>query len=452
MSSSTDEPFDETMLSAYLDQELEPSERLKVERELDNSPELRTLFAELSQIRNLVATCNIPLASEPKAISGPWDSSTATTIVSPATLESSHSAWTKNWTRLASLAAAIALLMGLGSIVILSTSTGRWISSRSTNEKVAKRASNPPATQSAPAPSAPAPFPSDPSVLLPPPSARTSSAERSPEDIAPVAGSVTTDAADVAANAPRSSAESTRESLASRFIQYVSNDVYSDAKKRQLKKGNDSSPANDQQELTGVFRVQANTPLESESGYLLFFDDAKGGKAETLAFKSPSKSLEWQLVENRDKSNQEVTEKQGTIDNQSKGRGRVKEQVVELVIPEEKWDVASALLVEKGFAVEDLRSKSVDASADETLTFRAAANPSSPTGWTILPARNGPFRKEDAKSTLIAEPAQNLGTDASREASRRSDPDVVAMKDPGRKFRRIRVTLSEESTKSRSNE
>ena len=449
MSSSADEPFDESLLSAYLDQELAPSERLKVERELDQSPELRTLFAELAQIRNLVATCNIPLASEPKAISGPWDSTTTTTLVSPATLDSSHSARTKNWTRLASLAAAIALLMGLGSIVILSTSTGRWISSNSTNEKVAKRESKPPSTQSASVPSASAPFPADPSVILPPPEAvRSSPAARAPEAIAPATGTMTTDAAVVAANAPRSSSESTSESLASRFTQYVN----SDANKTPLKTENSKSLANDQQELTGVFRVQANSSLESESGYLLFFDDAKGGKAETLAFKSPSESLERQLGENRDKSNQELIEKQGAIGLQRKGQVEDKEQVVELIIPEEKWEVASALLVEKGFAIEDMRSNSADASSVETLSFRAAANPTSPTEWTIVPEKNGPLRKEDAKSTLIAEPAQNLGTDASRKASRRSDQDVVESKDTGRKFRRIRVTLSEETTKSRSDE
>jgi hypothetical protein len=448
MSSSADKPFDETLLSAYLDQELAPSERLKVEQELDKSPELRTLFAELSQIRNLVATCNIPLASEPKAISGPWDSSTTTTFVSPTTLDSSPSAWTKNWPRLASLAAAIALLLGLGSIVILSTSNGRWISYRSTNEKVAKRESQPSLTPSAPAPSASAPFPSDPSALLPHASARTSPAERAPEAIAPVAGSMTTDAADVAANAPRSSVESTSESLASRFIQYVNRE----ANKRQLETENGKSLANDQQEQTGVFRVQANAPLDSESGYLLFFDDAKNGKAETLAFQSPSDLLKRQIEENRDKSNPVVIETQGEVGLQSKSQSGVKEQIVELIIPEENWDVASAFLMEKGFAIEDMRSNNVDATSAETLSFRASANPSSLSGWTIVPVNNGSLGKRDAKRSFSAEPPPNADKEASRTPNRRSDLDVVELKDTERKFRRIRVTLSEESTKSRSNE
>ena len=433
MSSSADEPFDEVLLSAYLDQELEPSERLKVERELDKSPELRTLFAELSQIRNLVAACNIPLESESKIISGPWESNNSTTIVSPTTLDSSHSAWTKNWPRLASLAAAITLLLGLGSIVILSTSTGRWISYQSTNE-VARPELEPSPTQSASAPSA---------------SARSLPAARVPEAIAPAAGSMKTEAADVAAaDVSRFSSESTNESLVARFILYVN----SEANKRQLNTGNEKSPANDHQELSGVFRVQANVPSETENGYLLFFDDAKSGKAETLAFSSPSDTLERQLAEIRDKSNQEVSENRGAVGLQGKSQSGVKEQVVELIIPEENWDVASALLIEKGFAMEHMSSNSVDAPSPEILRFRAAANPLSPSGWTIVPMNHSSLGKQDTKSALIAEPAHNVGTDASRPASRRSDLDVAELKESGIKFRRIRVTLSEESRKSRSNE
>ena len=433
MSSSADEPFDEVLLSAYLDQELEPSERLKVERELDKSPELRTLFAELSQIRNLVAACNIPLESESKIISGPWESNNSTTIVSPTTLDSSHSAWTKNWPRLASLAAAITLLLVLGSIVILSTSTGRWISYQSTNE-VARPELEPSPTQSASAPSA---------------SARSLPAARVPEAIAPAAGSMKTEAADVAAaDVSRFSSESTNESLVARFILYVN----SEANKRQLNTGNEKSPANDHQELSGVFRVQANVPSETENGYLLFFDDAKSGKAETLAFSSPSDTLERQLAEIRDKSNQEVSENRGAVGLQGKSQSGVKEQVVELIIPEENWDVASALLIEKGFAMEHMSSNSVDAPSPEILRFRAAANPLSPSGWTIVPVNHSSLGKQDTKSALIAEPAHNVGTEASRPASRRSDLDVAELKESGIKFRRIRVTLSEESRKSRSNE
>ena len=433
MSSSADEPFDEVLLSAYLDQELEPSERLKVERELDKSPELRTLFAELSQIRNLVAACNIPLESESKIISGPWESNNSTTIVSPTTLDSSHSAWTKNWPRLASLAAAITLLLGLGSIVILSTSTGRWISYQSTNE-VARPELEPSPTQSASAPSA---------------SARSLPAARVPEAIAPAAGSMKTEAADVAAaDVSRFSSESTNESLVARFILYVN----SEANKRQLNTGNEKSPANDHQELSGVFRVQANVPSETENGYLLFFDDAKSGKAETLAFSSPSDTLERQLAEIRDKSNQEVSENRGAVGLQGKSQSGVKEQAVELIIPEENWDVASALLIEKGFAMEHMSSNSVDAPSPEILRFRAAANPLSPSGWTIVPVNHSSLGKQDTKSALIAEPAHNVGTEASRPASRRSDLDVAELKESGIKFRRIRVTLSEESRKSRSNE
>ncbi len=434
MSSSADEPFDEVLLSAYLDQELEPSERLKVERELDKSPELRTLFAELSQIRNLVAACNIPSESESKTISGPWESNNSTTIVSPTTLDSSRSAWTKSWRPLASLAAAVALLMGLGSIVILSTSTGRWISYQSTNEEVARPELEPSPTQSAPAPSA---------------SARSLPAARVPEAIAPAAGSMKTEAADVAAaDVSRFSSESTNESLVARFILYVN----SEANKRQLNTGNEKSPANDHQELPGVFRVQANVPSETENGYLLFFDDAKSGKAENLARNSPSNTLEQQLAEIRDKSNQEVSENRGAVGLQGKGQSGVKEQVVELIIPEENWDVASALLIEKGFAMEHMRSNSVDASSPEILRFRAAANPLSPSGWTIVPVNHSSLGKQDTKSALIAEPAHNVGTEASRPASRRSDLDVAELKESGIKFRRIRVTLSEESRKSRSNE
>lgn len=434
MSSSADEPFDEVLLSAYLDQELEPSERLKVERELDKSPELRTLFAELSQIRNLVAACNIPLESESKTISGPWESNNSTKIVSPTTLDSSHSAWTKSWRPLASLAAAAALMMGLGSIVILSTSTGRWISYQSTNEEVSRPELEPSPTQSAPAPSA---------------SARSLPAARVPEAIAPAAGSMKTEAADVAAaDVSRFSSESTNESLVARFILYVN----SEANKRQLNTGNEKSPANDHQELSGVFRVQANVPSETENGYLLFFDDTKSGKAETLARNSPSDTLEQQLAEIRDKSNQEVSENRGAVGLQGKSQSGVKEQVVELIIPEENWDVASALLIEKGFAMEHMSSNIVDAPSPGILRFRAAANPLSPSGWTIVPVNHSSLGKQDTKSALIAEPAHNVGTEASRPASRRSDLDVAELKESGIKFRRIRVTLSEESRKSRSNE
>lgn len=434
MSSSADEPFDEVLLSAYLDQELEPSERLKVERELDKSPELRTLFAELSQIRNLVAACNIPLESESKTISGPWESNNSTTFASPTTLDSSHSAWTKNWRPLASLAAAVALLMGLGSIVILSTSTGLWISYQSTNEEVARPELEPSPSQSAPAPSA---------------SARSLPAARVPEAIAPAAGSMKEEAANVAAaDVSRFSSESTNESLVARFILYVN----SEANKRQLNTGNEKSPANDHQEFSGVFRVQANVPSETENGYLLFFDDTKSGKAETLARNSPSDTLERQLAEIRDKSNQEVSENRGAVGLQGKNQSGVEEQVVELIIPEENWDVASALLIEKGFAMEHMSSNIVDAPFPEILRFRAAANPLSPSGWTIVPVNHSSLGKQDTKSALIAEPAHNVGTEASRPASRRSDLDVAEWKESGIKFRRIRVTLSEESRKSRSNE
>jgi hypothetical protein len=335
---------------------------------------------------------------------------------------------------LASLAAAIALLLGLGSIVILSTSTGRWISYQSTNEEVSRPELEPSPTQSAPAPSA---------------SARSLPAARVPEAIAPAAGSMKTEAADVAvADVSRFSSESTNESLVARFILYVN----SEANKRQLNTGNEKSPANDHQELSGVFRVQANVPSETENGYLLFFDDAKSGKAETLAFSSPSDTLEQQLAEIRDKSNQEVSENRGAVGLQGKSQSGVKEQVVELIIPEENWDAASALLIEKGFAMEHTRSNIVDAPSPEILRFRAAANPLSPSGWTIVPVNHSSLGKQDTKSALIVEPAHNVGTEASRPASRRSDLDVAQLKESGIKFRRIRVTLSEESRKSRSNE
>jgi hypothetical protein len=204
--------------------------------------------------------------------------------------------------------------------------------------------------------------------------------------------------------------------------------------------------------LSGVFRVQANVPSETENGYLLFFDDAKSGKAENLAFNSSSDTFLRQLGEIRDKSNQEVSENRGAVGLQGKGQSGVKEQVVELIIPEENWDAASALLIEKGFAIEDMRSNSVDASSPEILRFRAAANPLSPSGWTIVPVNHSSLGKQDTKSALIAEPAHNLGTEASRPASRRSDLDVAELKESGIKFRRIRVTLSEESRKSRSDE
>jgi hypothetical protein len=358
MSASANEPFDETLLSAYLDQELDASERAMVERELEKSPELRALFAELSQIRNLVATCNIPLASESKAISGPWESSSTTDLVRSTPAVATQSAWTTHLPRLASLAAAIALLLGLGAIVVWSTSSGRWIAYQPTNEKVAKREASP-----SPAPSASAPSYLDPSV------ARSVPATSEPESLASSPKrNMATEASDLPTNSARFSLESPEESLEEKFIQFLNGN----SKTERSSVAKDKSLANDVTEVSGLFRVQAMEPLL-----------------------------------------------------RSKRQSNAREQVVELIIPEEKWEAAKALLFKKGFAMERMLGSSGDVLSAESLAFRATVNRLSPAEWTIVAANDEPTDK---------------------------DIGVVELKESETKFRKIRVTLTEETTKSSSDE
>ncbi len=50
-------PFDESLLTAYLDNELSQEERVATEKALEASPSLRDLLSDLARVRNLVASC-----------------------------------------------------------------------------------------------------------------------------------------------------------------------------------------------------------------------------------------------------------------------------------------------------------------------------------------------------------------------------------------------------------
>jgi hypothetical protein len=77
----TDEVFDESLLSAYLDQELTASERSLVESRLSEDASLRKVFEDLQQVRQWIIS-NPSEAGITKPIQGEWDRQPGATVAS----------------------------------------------------------------------------------------------------------------------------------------------------------------------------------------------------------------------------------------------------------------------------------------------------------------------------------------------------------------------------------
>jgi hypothetical protein len=104
--------FDETLLTAYLDNELTSSEREAVERQLHSSESTRKLVAELRSIREMIMQVHLSPPSR-SFTNGPWNEPQ---VVLPL----QGSIWARNWQRLASLAAVLAIIVG-GSVLFVRT-------------------------------------------------------------------------------------------------------------------------------------------------------------------------------------------------------------------------------------------------------------------------------------------------------------------------------------------
>jgi hypothetical protein len=110
--------FDETLLTAYLDNELTSSEREAVERQLHTSESKRKLLAELRSIREMIAQVHLSPPSR-SFTNGPWNESQEVLPLQDS-IWMQDSIWTRNWRRLASLAAVLAILVG-GSVLFVRT-------------------------------------------------------------------------------------------------------------------------------------------------------------------------------------------------------------------------------------------------------------------------------------------------------------------------------------------
>ena len=108
-------PFEDVLLTAYLDNELTELERRTVEEQLVLSEESRNLLAELVSIRDRVKLLHT-VKSERSFRAGPWSLSSltqaeATDRLHPTSsvLESSGNAWNWTWQQLVSIAALLAI-------------------------------------------------------------------------------------------------------------------------------------------------------------------------------------------------------------------------------------------------------------------------------------------------------------------------------------------------------
>ena len=100
--------FDEVLLTAYLDNEVTDSERMKVEEQLRVSESSRILLEELRSVRTLVAQLHLSQPSRDFQV-GPWNETNPTNEASPVVLNDPGSSWKVSYQRLASIAALIAI-------------------------------------------------------------------------------------------------------------------------------------------------------------------------------------------------------------------------------------------------------------------------------------------------------------------------------------------------------
>ncbi|MFN7876237.1 MAG: anti-sigma factor family protein [Pirellula sp.] len=118
-------PFDESLISAYLDGELNDSERLEIEANIQNSPSLQQLVKDISTVRSMVAAANPSVKSTRSFQSAEWSgpitnlsvSANETLTNSPATNSNSNS----NRTGL-----SLGLLASLAAVVLIFITT-KWL-------------------------------------------------------------------------------------------------------------------------------------------------------------------------------------------------------------------------------------------------------------------------------------------------------------------------------------
>lgn len=121
--SEQNKPFDESLISAYLDGELNDSERLEIEANIKNSPSLQELVKDISTVRSMVAAAIPTVKSTRSFQSAEWSgtstnpsaSANATLTNSPATNSNS------NRTRL-----SLGLLASLAAVVLIFITT-KWL-------------------------------------------------------------------------------------------------------------------------------------------------------------------------------------------------------------------------------------------------------------------------------------------------------------------------------------
>ena len=111
--SSLPESFDESLLTAYLDGELSPTDAASVQATLAESPALQQTLVELTRVRELLARLKRSSpTSERSYVHGPWNDDR---VLLPSTAEQQAS-WWNSPSPLANLAASLLILFSFGMI------------------------------------------------------------------------------------------------------------------------------------------------------------------------------------------------------------------------------------------------------------------------------------------------------------------------------------------------
>ncbi|MBU6172611.1 MAG: zf-HC2 domain-containing protein [Planctomycetes bacterium] len=110
---SLPESFDESLLTAYLDGELSPTDAASVQAALAESPALQQMLLELTRVRELLARLKQSSpASERSYIHGPWNDDGV--LLRPTTEK--QSSWWNSPSPLANLAASLLIFLSFGMI------------------------------------------------------------------------------------------------------------------------------------------------------------------------------------------------------------------------------------------------------------------------------------------------------------------------------------------------
>ena len=118
-------PFDESLISAYLDGELNDSEQREVEASIQNTPSLQQLVKDISTLRSMVAAAS-PLEKSTRSFqSAEWTASVTNSSVSPTepltAAPLTNSVTTSNRNRL-----SLGLLASLAAVVLIFMTT-KWL-------------------------------------------------------------------------------------------------------------------------------------------------------------------------------------------------------------------------------------------------------------------------------------------------------------------------------------